>query len=165
MEGQPRLDVGDGARQRADEPGQPAGGDDRGVGVELGADALAHAVDERRVAVDGARLHRLDRGSPDHVPRLDELDPAQRRGPSEQGVEADVDPGEDGAAEVLALRGDGLEGGGGAEVDDDRGATEQVEGGDGVGDAVGADLLGVVVEDGQPGAHARLDDREQGIPK
>src|SRR5690606_10254779 len=60
--------------------------------------------------------------------------------------------------EVLALRGDGLEGGGGAEVDDDRGAAVEVEGGDGVRDAVGADLLGVVVEDREAGADAGLDD-------
>ena len=68
-------------------------------------------------------------------------------------------PGEDRAAEVLALGGDRLEGGGGAEVDDDRRAAEEVEGRHRVGDAVGADLLGVVVEDRQPGAHARLDDQ------
>ena len=37
-------------------------------------------------------------------------------------------------------------------------AAEEVEGGDGVGDAVGADLLRVVVEDGDAGADAGLDD-------
>ena len=36
--------------------------------------------------------------------------------------------------------------------------AEEVEGGHGVGDAVGADLLGVVVEDRQAGADAGLDD-------
>src|SRR5690606_3216713 len=88
---------------------------------------------------------------------LDDLDAAQRGGTSEERIEADVDAGEDRTPEVLATGGDGVEGGGGAEVDDDGRPAVQVERGDGVGDAVGAHLLRVVVEDGQPGADAGLD--------
>ena len=151
--------------QRPDEAGQAAGGDDRARRPSSSCDALAHAVDQRRVAVDRARLDRLDGAAADHVAGLDQLDPAQRGGPAEQRVEADVDAGEDGAAEVLALGRDRLEGGGGAEVDDDRRAAEEVEGGHGVGDAVGADLLRVVVEDRQPGLHARARRRAPAKPK
>ncbi len=39
------------------------------------------------------------------------------------------------------------------------GPTEEVVGGDGIGDAVGADLLRIVVEDRDPGLDARLDDQ------
>ena len=76
----------------------------------------------------------------------------KRGGAGEQRVEADLDAGEDGAAEVLAGRADGFDRVGGAEVDDDRRPAVEVVGADGVGDAVGADLARVVVQD----RHARL---------
>ena len=101
----------------------------------------AEPVDLGGEAVQRAALDRLDRVLADDAAGLDELDLAQRRGPAEQRVEADLDAGEDGAAEVLALGADGLERRGRAEVDDDRRPAVEVEGADGVGDAVGADLL------------------------
>ena len=67
------------------------------------------AVDLAGEAVDGARLDRLDRVAADHVAGLDQLDPAQRGGPAEERVEADLDAGGDGAAEVLALGRDRVE--------------------------------------------------------
>ena len=66
-------------------------------------------------------------------------------------------PGGDGTAEELAFGGDDVEGGCGAHVDDDAGGVEAVEGGDAVDDAVGADLGGVVGEDGEAGLDAGLD--------
>ena len=111
--------------ERRDERGQPAGGDDRRRRRARSTHALADAVDLGGEAVDRARLDRLDRVLADHAAGLDELDPAQRRGPAEQGVEADLDAGHDGAAEVLALGRDGVERGGGAEVDDDRRARRR----------------------------------------
>ena len=73
-------------------------------------------------------------------------------------------PGKMAPPRYSPLRRDRLERGGGAEVDDDRRPAEQVEGGDGVGDAVGADLLRVVVEDRHAGPDAGLDD-DAGCPK
>ena len=70
--------------------------------------------------------------------RLDELDPAQCRGMGEERVQADGHPGGDGAPQVLAGGGDGIERGGRAQVDDDAGPTEEVVGTDGIGDPVGA---------------------------
>ena len=70
-------------------------------------------------------------------------------------------PGKMAPPRYSPLARDRLEGGGGAEVDDDRRPAEEVEGGHRVGDAVGADLLRVVVEDRQPGLHARLDDERR----
>ncbi len=65
-------------------------------------DTPAHAVDEAGVAVDRTGLDRLDGRLADHVARLDELDAAQCSGVLEQRVHADLDPGRDRAAEVLA---------------------------------------------------------------
>ncbi len=118
----------------------------------------ADAVDLRGEPVDGAGLDRLGRVLADHAARLDQLDAEQRGGAAVQRVEADLDAGKDRAAEVLALGRDRFERRRGAEVDDDRRAAVEVEGGDRVGDAVGADLLRVVVEDRHAGLHARLDD-------
>ncbi len=137
--------------------GQAAGGDD-GRLADLVDDAVGDAVDLGGEPVEGARLDRLDGVLADHAAGLDQLDLAQGGGPAEQGLEADLDAGEDGAAEVLARRRDGVERGGRAEVDDDRRAAVEVVGGDGVGDAVGADLLRVLVEDRHAGLDAGLDD-------
>ena len=126
VEREPRLVLGDGPRVRRDDRGQPAGGDDRGL-ADLVDHAVGDAVDLGGEAVERAGLDRLDGVLADDVAGLDQLDLAQRGGPGEEGVEADVDAGEDGAAEVLALGGDGVERGGGAEVDDDRRPAVEVE--------------------------------------
>ena len=89
---------------------------------------------------------------------LGELDTPQSGCTPEQRVHRDLDAGEDRAAEVLPLVAHRFDRGRGAEVDDDRRTTEQVVRADGVGDAVGTDLLRVVVEDRHAGAHSRLDD-------
>ena len=88
-----------------------------------------------------------------------QLDAEQRGGAAVQRVEADLDAREDRAAEVLALARDRFERGGGAEVDDDRRAAVEVEGGRRASAMRSAtDLLRVVVEDRHAGLHARLDD-------
>ena len=66
-------------------------------------------------------------------------------------------PGDDRAADELAVGGDDVEVGAGAEVDDDRRAAVEIERRDRVGDAIGADLLRVVVEDRHAGLDAGLD--------
>ena len=65
----------------------------------------------------------------------------------EERLHRDVDAREDRAAQVLALGGDAVEGGGGAEVDGDHRRAHELEGGDRVHDAVGADLARVLVAD------------------
>ena len=66
---------------------------------------------------------------------LDELGGARR-----ERLERDLDAGGDGAAQVVALGGDDVERGGRAVVGDDARPAVRLEGGDGVDDAVGADL-------------------------
>src|SRR5262249_41139041 len=155
VEGEPRLIVLDRARERQDEVGEASGGDDGAV-TELGSEPIDERVDLAREAVDGTRLHRLHRRLADHVLRRDELDPTQGGGALEQRVPPDLDAGEDRAAEVLAFLADRLDRVRGTEVDHDRRAAVQVVGGHRVGDAVGPDLLRVVVEDRHPAADAGL---------
>ena len=155
-QGQPRLVVLDRPGERDDQLGQAAGGDHRAL-PELVLEPVDERVDLPAEPVDRARLDRLDRRLADHVLRRHELDAAQRRRAPEERVHRDLDAGEDRAAEVLTLCADRLDRVRGAEVDDDRRAAVEVVCRDGVGDAVGADLLRVVVEDRHAGADAGLE--------
>src|SRR5947207_1130753 len=128
VERQPGLLVLDGGRERGDEGGQPAGGH-HGAFAQLVDEAPHEVVDLAGEAVDGARLDRLHRRLADDVAGRDELDLAQPGGPAEEGVHRHLDAGDDGAAEVLTLGADGVEGGGRAEVDHDARAAVEVVGG------------------------------------
>ena len=59
--------------------------------------------------------------------RLPELDPGDAGGALEQGLQGDLHPGADRAAQVLAVRRDHVERDRRAEVDDDAGAAEKVD--------------------------------------
>ena len=72
-------------------------------------------------------------------------------------------PGRDRAPEVLARGGDGVEVDPGAEVDDDAGAADLLVGGDGVDQAVGADLERVVDPDRHPGLDPGRDQQAVGV--
>ncbi len=144
-----------------DQPGQAAGGDDR-AGTHLGLEAPNETVDLSGEAIQRTGLQRLGGGLAHRVTRRDHLDGSESRRPVEQRVEADLDTGSDGTTEVLARRRDRVECRARAEVDHDRRAGEEVEGTDGIGDAIGTDLAGVVVEDRHAGLdagaeHHRLD--------
>jgi len=72
----------------------------------------------------------------------------------EERIGADAEAGGDGAAEVFAARGYDFKAGGGAEVDHDAGAAVALVGGDGVGEAIGAQFRGIVDQDGHAGFDA-----------
>jgi len=116
----------------------------------------------------------------DDLDRLADVDAEQAGGANEEGVGGDAEAGSDGPADVFSARGDNVEGGGGAEVDDNDGRVgscwllvagcwllvggqgsvpEDLQRGDAVDDAVGAHLGGIVGEDGQAGADAGLDEQ------
>ena len=135
-----------------------------GVRVLLGTDSLDQAVDQRGVAVDDARLDRVHRRPPDDLRRPRELDARQLGRARDERVERDADARDDHAAGVLALRRDDVEGGRRAEVDHDRRARHALGGGHRVRDAIRADLLRVVVQDRDAGAHARTHD-QRGLPE
>jgi hypothetical protein len=138
-------------------PGQAPGGDHGGGAAELGHHAPDDPVDLPGEAPDGPGLEALHGVLADHRPGGHQLDPAQLGGPLDQGVHRDLDAGGDGRAQVLAPLGDGVEGGGGAEVDHHHRPAEGGVGGDRVDHPVGPDLARVVGQDGQPGADPRLD--------
>ena len=114
-------------------------------------DAFDDTFDQADIAEDQAGLHSFDRGGADGFLRAVQLDPRQHRSSRSEGFCGGGDAGGDGAADVITAGRDGIEGGGGAEVDDDAGGLVEVKGGGGVHDAVGADLPGIVHADLDPG--------------
>ncbi len=93
------------------------------------------------------------------VARAHDLDPRQLGRRLVERVGRDGEPGRDDAARVLAARGDHVEGGRGAEVDDDRALRPALVGGHRVDDPVGADLARVLVQDRHAGLDAGADDQ------
>src|SRR5690606_11622534 len=138
-ERQPRLVDVDGARLPDDQAGVAAGGDHGdlvGVVGQLGGHPLDDAVDLAREAVDDARLEGFDGVLGDDGAGPDQLHLVELGSGGGQGVDGDLDAGGGDGADVLALGRDGVEGGGGAEVDDDARAAVLVDGGQRVHDAV-----------------------------
>ena len=116
-----------------------AGGDAVGVG-QLAPDPLEQAGGERLVAEDRARLHGDDRVAADRPIRGAQLDPRQLGGPRRERLEAELEPGRDGAADVGAVGGHAVERRRRPEVDDDRRRAVQPRGGQRVDQPVGADV-------------------------
>ena len=131
------------------------------VALELLLHAGDDALDQPHVAEDHARLHGGDGRLADGGLGALQLDARQLRGALEQRLEGDADAGGDGAAHVVALAGDGVEYRGRAEVDDDQRRAVELDCGDGVDDAVGADVARAIVEDADAGAHAGIDDQRR----
>ena len=156
VERQEGLDVLDRRSLRGDQGSQAAGGDDRAA-AQLGPEPFDHAVDLRGKSEHGARLQRLDGVPANDAAWRHQFNRLQGRRPAEEGIEADLDARGDGAPEELSVSGDDVEVVARTEVDHDGRTAVEVEGGDGVGDAVGADLLGVVVENRHAGPDAGLD--------
>src|SRR4051812_29531549 len=157
-EGQVRLVLGDGLALAEQERRKTTGRDDDRLSAQLVGDAPHDAVDLAGEPEDDARLERLDGRLADDRPRPDQLDLQQPRGPGGEGVDGDLDPRRERAAEELALSADDVEVGRRTEVDDDRRPAVQGVRRQSVDDAVRADLAGVVVEDRDAGADSRLDD-------
>src|SRR5262249_34456689 len=162
VERQELVDGLDGGRVRRDQGGEAAGREHAGVAVLLLADAFHETVDQRRVAVRDARLDGVHRRAAEDLRGPRQLHAGQLRGAGDERIERDADAGHDHAAGVLSLRGDEVEGGGRAEVDNDRRARHALGGRDRVRDAIRPDLLRVVVEDRDASAHAGTHD-ERGL--
>ena len=112
---------------------------------ELGPDRLVNAVAAYE-RVQGACIV-VDFGT------ANTFDVVSASGALEQRLEGDLDAQRDDPAQVLAGRGDDVEGVGGAEVHDDAGALHAVVGRDSIYEAVGAQLARVLHAD----RHPRLD--------
>ena len=75
----------------------------------------------------------------------------------DERVQGDLDAGRDRAAQVVAVGVDRVVGDGGAEVDHDHRPSIFGVRGQRVGDAIGADVLGIVVANPDSGLDARSD--------
>ena len=111
-------------------------------------------VDHHRLAEHESGLHALARVRADDVVGGLQVDLRQPSGLGEQRLGARLDSRSDRAAQIGAVRRNHVHGGGGAEVDDDDGAAVRGIGRDAVHDAVGTDLVRVVVADRHTGLQA-----------
>ena len=143
-----------------DQIGEPTRRDRLGFDAELLADPPHDPVHLAREPVDEPGLERGDRRLPDHGRWRREVDLHEPRRPGEEGVHRDLDPGGEHAADELPLpvlprRGEDVEVGAGAEVDDDARSAVARVGGDGVDDPVGPHFARVVVANRDARLHSR----------
>ena len=129
--------------------------------ADLGAHAPDDPVHLAGEAVDHSRLEAGDRRLADHGRRRGEVHLHQPRRAGEERLHRDLDPGGEDAADVLPVGGDDVEVRGRPEVDDDARRAVALACRNGVGDAIGADLAGVVVDDRDAGLRARPEDEER----
>src|SRR5256714_11073648 len=148
--------MADGAVARGEDPGRkPTGGKHRSLPSEGLGHPLDHPVHHRRCAEEHPGADRLHRGAPNDVLRCNQLHLLDLGGHPGEGVGGDLQAGGDGTPQVLAALPDSVEGRGRPEVDDDQGRRDEVEGRDGVDDAIRAHLPRVVGFHRQPGPDAR----------
>ena len=126
----------------------------RGLAERLG-EAPIDAVDEAREAVGEAGLDGRLRVLADRSLRGGEIDPRELRRAGGEGLQRDLDPRSDHAAEVLAGTRDHVEVGRGAEVDRHAGSVHLRMCRDGVDEAVRSELVRVVDQDRHPGLQGR----------
>src|SRR5689334_6673121 len=86
-----------------------AGGDDASVPAELFLESCHHALDEADVAIEGAGLDGAHGVLAYCSLRPLQLDAVELGGVLEQSLGRDADAGRDGAAQVVALGGHGIE--------------------------------------------------------
>src|SRR4051794_40886728 len=84
-----------------------------------------------------------------------DVDAGKLGGPREESVRGDAEAGSDDAADVFAARGDDVEGGGGAEVNDDDGSAVARESRDPIDDSICAELGRIVDKQRHAGFDAR----------
>src|SRR5258708_7048648 len=143
-------------RSGADHGTEATGGEDMRVLAEFGEKKFEDAIDQAEIAVIEARLQAADGIGSDDAGGFANLDAGQAGGALKKCVGGNADAGADDSAHVLAFGGDAVEGGGGAEVYDDAGATVFFKCGHGVHDTVGADFGGVLGGNRQPGFDSGL---------
>ena len=78
------------------------------------------------------------------------------RGMCEERIRGEVDPGRDRASQIVTVLGQSIEGGGGAEVNDAGRSAVQMQGRNGVRDAVRSDCFGIFVTDPYAGLNPRI---------
>ncbi len=152
FEGETGIDGLDFGQAAGDEGGAAAGGDDpRAAASELEADLAEQLADQSAVAMDGADLHGFPGAAADGARDIADGDAGQQSGSVMEVLGHGGQAGGDDPADVAPARIDHIEGHGRAEVDDDGGAAVMMARSQGVGEAIGADGLGVGIADAEAG--------------
>jgi hypothetical protein len=158
------LDAVDGFAVRRDEGCQSTGGDNEGCGtLPLPADTTDHTIDAVHGAEEYAGLQRRIGTPADDVTRGGDGHTGQLCGAADESFRTCADTGRDDAADEYTVGGNAVECRCSTEINHDAVALEEVSGGKGVEDAVGADGMGFIdieahrqwrtgVDDESPGA-------------
>ena len=125
--------------------------------VDVFADPRHQPVDQAREPEHRAGLHAFHGVLSDDRPGPSQLDAAQRRRPRRRRIGRHLHAGCDRAAEELSLGRHDVDADRRPEVDDDRGRLVLVKCREAVDDPVGSDLLRIVDQQWNAGAHTRLD--------
>ena len=155
-QGQFLVDVVKHGRVVGDDVDQAAGADDFGVGADFRLEPLYHGGNQAGVAQHQARLQGGGGIASDRFRRGYQFDPAEQGGVVIQGVSGQIDARRNRATQVLAVAGNGVKHGGGAQVNHDDRRAVKSDGGHRVHDAVGAHVAGVVVADGHTQVNLRV---------
>ena len=152
QQGEVGVEVVDFGESGSDEGGVASGGVDGGGLGEFFSEGGENFADESAIADDGADLHGVFGGFADGAGGLREVDAGEESGALMKVVAESSEAGGDDTTEIGAALGSGddVEGDGGAKVDHDGGLGQRGDGG-GIGETVGADLMGerIVDRDGE----------------
>src|SRR6185436_19100001 len=100
---------------------KPSRRDTPRVRAELRPHPPDDAIDQTCIPVVEAGLDRADGGPPNHFAGLAHVDARQSRSALEERIRGNLHTRTDHAAQIFSLRGYGIEGRRGAEIDDDQG--------------------------------------------
>ena len=165
FEGQKLIHFADARALGSHQGGKPASGYDLGLDAIFFLNAPHDAVDQADVAVKDSGLDRVYGILANYFFGFDDFDARQFGRALDQRFQRNRQSGRDGAANVFAFLGDQVNGRSRAEVDDDATVMIFLEGGDAIDDAIGADILGTLVENRHAGFDPRADDQRLEIKK
>ena len=147
------VDDVDGFDSFANEFGIASGGQDGGIAAKLCTNFVKDLTDKAAVADNGTDLHRFLGAAADGGARFLELNGGQKGGFLVEIIAERGRSGGDDATEVGSGLGNDVKSDGSAEIDDNGRAGALEDGGGGVGEAIGPDLggVGIINGDGHPG--------------
>ena len=142
------------AAQRRDEPGQAACGDNRWDLAQLQRHAVQDAVYHIHIAVDDAGPHAVNGILADDMAWDLQADVGKLGCLAAQGIEGNLESGQDDAPDIIPLLVHRAKGCGSAHVNDNKGQGMLMAGSHRVHDLVASNGLGVVHDDVHAGLHA-----------
>src|SRR5216683_1587661 len=145
------IHVFDSLGLRRDQLGEAAGCNHVGLFATLADYTLNQSVDQRDVTIDQSGLDRTNRRTSHYIAWPYQLDAVESRRMLNQRIHRDLETRRYRAADVFAAPGHVIERRRSAEINHDTSCRVTVVGGDRIDDTVGADLLGVLVQDRHPG--------------